>query len=131
MRSAEFGSTRSSVAAEEGPAEVPTLPGDWATRLDEVCRLVLIRALHPSRSLRTLSMLVRMVLGPQFVNPPTTSMAAVYKDTDPVTPCVFILSQGADPTSRLLAFAEAEGMSSRTHVVSLGAGQGHSAEVLL
>ncbi len=41
-------------------------------------------------------------LGRQFTESPSTSLADIYKDSSPVTPIIFILSQGADPTSALV-----------------------------
>lgn len=37
---------------------------------------------------------------------PSASMEDIYADLDNKTPCIFILSTGADPTSMLLRFAK-------------------------
>lgn len=39
-------------------------------------------------------------------NSPAASMEDIYADLDNKTPCIFILSTGADPTSMLLRFAK-------------------------
>jgi hypothetical protein len=44
---------------------------------------------------------ISTVLGPQYNESPSSCLAEVYKDSSPATPIIFILSQGADPTSSL------------------------------
>lgn len=58
-------------------------------------------------------------------------MQDIYNDIDHVTPCIFILSAGADPTSMLLRFAKEREYGDRLHIVSLGQGQGPRAEALI
>lgn len=41
---------------------------------------------------------------------PSASMEDIYADLDNKTPCIFILSTGADPTSMLLRFAKVSGV---------------------
>lgn len=52
----------------------------------------------------------------------------VFVDVDEKTPCVFVLSRGADPMALLLKFAASMGMENNLEVVSLGKGQGCRAE---
>lgn len=47
------------------------------------------------------------------------------------TPCIFILSTGADPTSTLLRFAKKRGFGDKLFIVSLGQGQGPIAKKLI
>lgn len=47
---------------------------------------------------------------------------------DEKTPCVFVLSRGADPMALLMKFASSVGMENNLEVVSLGKGQGPRAE---
>lgn len=49
-------------------------------------------------------------------------MEVVYNDTDVKTPLIFVLSQGADPTSSLIKFAKDKGFSEKLNVISLGQG---------
>jgi dynein heavy chain len=58
-------------------------------------------------------------------------MADIYKDLDNKTPCIFILSTGADPTATLLRFARKMDYADRLHIVSLGQGQGIVAQKLI
>ena len=61
------------------------------------------------------------------------TVSQVFKDLSPGTPCIFILSTGADPTSMLQRFAEKKGWApgERLHMISLGQGQGPIAEMLI
>lgn len=55
-------------------------------------------------------------------------VSKVFADVDEKTPCVFVLSRGADPMALLLKFAASVGMENNLEVVSLGKGQGRRAE---
>ena len=50
---------------------------------------------------------------------------------DNKTPCIFILSTGADPTGMLLRFAREKGYADKLSLVSLGQGQGPYARDLI
>ena len=52
-------------------------------------------------------------------------------DLDNKTPCIFVLSTGADPTNMLLRFAKKKDYADRLQVVSLGQGQGPYAKQLI
>lgn len=58
-------------------------------------------------------------------------MEVVYNDTDVKTPLIFVLSQGADPTSQLIKFAKDKNFSEKLNIISLGQGQGPKAEALI
>lgn len=55
----------------------------------------------------------------------------VFADVDEKTPCVFVLSRGADPVALLMKFAASLGMENNVDVVSLGKGQGPRAEEVI
>lgn len=54
-----------------------------------------------------------------------------FSDVDEKTPCVFILSRGADPVGLLMKFATSLGMENNVQLVSLGKGQGPRAEEMI
>jgi dynein heavy chain len=58
-------------------------------------------------------------------------MEDIYRDMDNKTPCIFILSTGADPTGMLLRFAREMNYGDRLSLVSLGQGQGPYATELI
>jgi hypothetical protein len=70
-------------------------------------------------------------LGPKFAESPNATMEDIYRDLDNKTPCIFVLSSGADPTGMLLRFAKKFGYGDRLHIVSLGQGQGPYAKQLI
>lgn len=55
----------------------------------------------------------------------------IFADVNEHTPCVFVLSPGADPMALLKKYATSVGMESNLDVVSLGKGQGHRAEEVI
>jgi dynein heavy chain len=107
------------------------LPGGMDRHTSAFQKLLLVKAFSPDKLVFGISGLVRDVLGQEYLTPPGVSLAQVYTETDPTTPCVFVLSQGADPTQRLLEFAARMKMASRLQVVALGQGQGERAERLI
>lgn len=70
-------------------------------------------------------------LGREFVEPQTTELSAVYSESSPTTPIVFILSTGTDPAAELYKFADRLKMGNKLHAISLGQGQGPRAEAML
>lgn len=58
-------------------------------------------------------------------------MDELFRSTDAHTPCIFVLSQGADPTGVLMRFAQSRGREAELRVLSLGQGQGPLAESLV
>lgn len=72
----------------------------------------------------------------EFLRQPSTSsrseavMVGVFRDMDKATPCLLLLSPGADPANIVEQLAEHVGIdSARYHAISLGQGQGPLAEL--
>lgn len=55
----------------------------------------------------------------------------MFADVNEKTPCVFVLSRGADPMALLLKYATSMGMETKLEAVSLGRGQGPRAEEVI
>lgn len=70
-------------------------------------------------------------LGQQFVEPQTTELLAIYKESSNTTPIIFILSPGTDPAAELYKFADKLNMDRKLHAISLGQGQEVKAQVML
>lgn len=105
-------------------------PGAYAnTTLSQ--RLLLIKALREDKIQSSVAAFVSHNLGPKYAASPNATMEDIYKDLDNKTPCIFILSTGADPTGMLLRFARKRGYEDRLQIVSLGQGQGPVAQNLI
>lgn len=49
---------------------------------------------------------VHKCIGQFYLESPTVTMDRVHADSDSKTPIIFVLSQGADPSSQILNFAK-------------------------
>ena len=94
-------------------------------------RLLLVKSLCEHRLQECIAYFVGKNIGEKFSESPNASMADIYRDLDNKTPCIFILSTGADPTATLLRFAKKMDYADRLHIVSLGQGQGVVAQKLI
>lgn len=70
-------------------------------------------------------------MGAFYVEGQNTTMESIYVDTDNLTPLIFILSTGADPTEMLYKFAKDKGVSESLETISLGQGQTEKALKLI
>lgn len=75
--------------------------------------MVLDWACRPDKVVPAVQDFVEAQLGRKFVEPPTFDLQACHADSTPVTPLIFVLSAGSDPTAALLQFAAEKDMSSR------------------
>jgi len=98
-------------------------------RLTTVHKAVLVRALATDRFLAAATDLMAEVMGDEFTRPPVSSVAGVAVDMRPETPCVVILSPGADPTDQIASLARSH--QHKLTIVSMGKGQGARAEVAM
>jgi len=94
-------------------------------------KLIMVQIFREEKVVFAVEEFVQNELGKEFVENTTTSMADIHADMDCKTPCIFVLSQGADPTTILLRFAEKYDYRERLKVISLGQGQGSKAEGLI
>lgn len=70
-------------------------------------------------------------LGQRFIEPQTTDLSAIFNDSSPTTPLIFVLSTGTDPAAELYKFADKMKFSKRMFSISLGQGQGPKAEKMI
>lgn len=61
-------------------------------------------------------------LGKYYLEPPKVTMEILYQDSTVSTPIIFVLSQGADPTSMILRYAKERQFEDRMSIISLGQG---------
>eukprot|EP01041_Mallomonas_annulata_P002945 gene2945-5789_t len=106
-----------------------TFPGEWEQKLDSFQRLLVIRVFREEKVVFAMREYVLDTLGEFFTESPAFDLEGAYQDSTSVTPLIFILSPGADPTDYLLQLAESKGKSgSALRIISLGQGQGPIAE---
>ena len=105
------------------------LPGHWECQLTAFQKLLFLRYLTPSKIVRMVRSFVTRQLGATFIQPPPFDLSQSFQDSDCASPLIFLLTAGADPMACLLRFAEEQRIDSASlHIVSLGQGQGVSAE---
>ena len=63
-------------------------------------------------------------LGQKYVEPPPFHLPTCYEDATCVTPLIFVLSKGSDPTKAFFQFATDMKMDKKIMPLSLGQGQG-------
>ncbi|XP_063979949.1 dynein axonemal heavy chain 1-like [Diachasmimorpha longicaudata] len=99
--------------------------------LNDFQKLLIIKSLRPDRLITAIQQFINKYLGRRFIEPQTTQLSTVYRESHAKTPLVFILSSGTDPAAELYTLAENEGMKTRFYTISLGQGQGPRAEFIL
>ena len=103
--------------------EAAELPRDWEAKCNELQRLLLIRSLRPDRIIFAATTYVANAIGRQYVEPPVLDLGQALADSSALTPLIFVLSPGVDPTDQLRKLAAEKGMADKLHTVALGQGQ--------
>ena len=104
------------------------LPDAFEGKLSDFQRLLVLRCVRADKLTGALSQFVARHQGREFIESPPFSFAQTYGDSNSTTPIIFILSRGADPTTKLMQYAADAGYRDKTVSISLGQGQGPIAE---
>uniref|UniRef100_A0A8C5T8B7 Dynein axonemal heavy chain 1 n=1 Tax=Malurus cyaneus samueli TaxID=2593467 RepID=A0A8C5T8B7_9PASS len=107
------------------------LPGKWEDGLDAFQKLLVLRCLRGDKITNAMQDFVVLKLDQRFIEPQTTDLSVVFKDSTALTPLVFVLSPGTDPAADLYKFAEEMKFTQKLSAISLGQGQGPRAEAML
>ncbi|ORZ39485.1 dynein heavy chain and region D6 of dynein motor-domain-containing protein [Catenaria anguillulae PL171] len=100
------------------------MPAGYEDRLMPMQRLLLIRVIRPDKLVLAIQDYVKLKLGQKYIEFPPFDLAASYADSNNVTPLIFILSPGADPTGGLLRFADSRGFgTNKCNAISLVKGK--------
>ncbi|XP_067360331.1 dynein axonemal heavy chain 1 [Channa argus] len=107
------------------------LPGEWDTELDSFQKLCVLRCLRSDCLIQGLQDFVSAQLGQRFIEPQTSDLSAIFTESSPSTPLIFVLSPGTDPAADLYKFADVMQFSKKLNAISLGQGQGPWAEAMM
>ena len=66
-------------------------------------------------------------MGRFYLEPPTLNIETLFRESNNLTPLIFILSPGADPRDEIVALADRLQFSESLVSISLGQGQGELA----
>ncbi|AYU77362.1 dynein heavy chain, putative [Leishmania donovani] len=86
-------------------------------------RVMAVKILRPNKFHYMAAQLVADTLGQRYTIAPPLDLEEAFLESTKMTPIIFILSPGADPTSLFLSFAEEHGFAGRKHMLSLGQDQ--------
>lgn len=88
---------------EEDPSPLPK-PFDQTLNAFE--QLMLLRCFAPHRIILAISDYVTKLMGEKFLVPPTIHFDAIFEQSTPSIPVIFVLSPGSDPTNDLQKLVE-------------------------
>uniref|UniRef100_A0A2K5ZE43 Dynein axonemal heavy chain 10 n=1 Tax=Mandrillus leucophaeus TaxID=9568 RepID=A0A2K5ZE43_MANLE len=87
-------------------------------------KLLILRCFRVDRVYRAVTDYVTVTMGEKYVQPPMISFEAIFEQSTPNSPIVFILSPGSDPASDLMKLAERSGFGgNRLKFLAMGQGQ--------
>ncbi|XP_053327864.1 dynein axonemal heavy chain 10 [Spea bombifrons] len=93
-------------------------------KLSSFQKLVLLRCFRVDRVYRAVTDYITVTMGEKYVQPPVISFEAIFEQSVPTSPIVFILSPGSDPASDLMKLAERSGFGgNRLKFLAMGQGQ--------
>jgi len=107
------------------------LPGHWNDTLDDLQKILVLRCLRADMVTNAMQDYVAKHMGNRFIEPQSSDLSQVFKESSPTTSLIFVLSTGTDPAADLYKFAEQMRFSKKLGSISLGQGQGPRAEAML
>ncbi|CAM9556184.1 unnamed protein product [Bubo scandiacus] len=99
-------------------------PMQYQNNLTNFQKLLLLRCFRVDRLYRAVTDYVTLTMSEKYVQPPVISFEAIFEQSSPYSPVVFILSPGSDPVSDLMKLAERMGFGGdRLQLLAMGQGQ--------
>jgi dynein heavy chain len=112
--------------------ESTRFPCNYLDKVNSFQKLMLLRCFRVDRIYLAVTQYVTAVMGEQFVTPPVISFESIWDQSTPLSPIVFILSPGSDPTTDLLKLAERSNFGvNKVKLLAMGQGQEHVCFFLL
>ena len=108
-----------------------SLPSKWEFSLNSFQKLCVLRALRADKIPDGVMNYVVEKVGQRFIEPPPFHLASCYKDSSNLTPLVFVLSKGSDPTKAFNIFCQEMRFDRKVKALSLGQGQGPKATKMI
>ncbi|CAF0978027.1 unnamed protein product [Adineta ricciae] len=102
--------------------ENTAMPGEWDS-VNELQKMLIVRSLRSDRVPFVVQKFIVNNLGSKFVEPPILDLSAVFDDSTPKSPIIFVLSPGVDPSGSLTTLAEKMDFKKNFLPLSLGQGQ--------
>ena len=107
----------------DAPESAP-FPGKYEESLTDFQRLLLLRCFRVDRVYLAITNFVTGRMSEKYVTPPVISFEAIFEQSNPYSPIIFILSPGSDPASDLMKLAERSGFGgNRLKFLAMGQGQ--------
>ncbi|XP_054851851.1 dynein axonemal heavy chain 10 [Eublepharis macularius] len=104
--------------------EQTPFPMHYGSSLTNFQKLLLLRCFRVDRVYRAVTDYVTLTMGVKYVQPPVISFEAIFEQSTPNSPIVFILSPGSDPASDLMKLADRTGFGgNRLKFLAMGQGQ--------
>jgi dynein heavy chain len=103
------------------------LPGLWPDKLNSLQKLCVLRAIRADKIPDGIMNYVIEQTGQKYVEPPPFDMLSCFKDSNVLSPLIFVLSKGSDPAKAWVEFSVKMKMDRKTKMLSLGQGQGPKA----
>ena len=111
-------------APEPHLVPMPTSGGTDYNTLSMMQKVLILRCMRVDKVMYGITQVVGAYLGKMFTESPQFDLEASYADTSNVSPVIFILTEGTDPTPVFYEFAAQKGFQDRMLVRSLGQDQG-------
>lgn len=108
-----------------------SLPDPFNSTMDDFQKMIVLKSLRPDKVTNAMQDYLSQKLGQQFIEPQSSDLSAMFKESGPAVPLIFVLSTGTDPAADLYKFADRMKMGKRMFSISLGQGQGPRAERLI
>ena len=104
--------------------EAEEFPGEWENKCGEFQRLIVLRCLRPDRvTAAATTWIISNMNHQKYVEPPAFDLDAIFAESVPQNPLIFVLSAGVDPNKMLKECAVNNGMGERFGAIALGQGQ--------